>query len=51
MPIRDMLDDVPESISAYLDIARLRRDAAAGDLHTTFWLAVSVALWYRSVYV
>lgn len=50
MPIRDLLDDLPASLGDYLDLARLRRQAGRGDLHTTFWLAVSVALWYRSVH-
>lgn len=50
MPLRRLLDDLPVELGAWLDVGRLRRDLSAGALHTTFWLAVSVALWYRSIY-
>lgn len=50
MPIARLLDDVPPGLDAFVDVARLRAAASGGDLHPTFWLAVSVALWYRSIY-
>lgn len=51
LPIGNLLEDLPASLGDYLDVVRLRRDFARGGLHPTFWLALSVALWYRSTHV
>ncbi len=51
LPLGNLLDDLPASLGDYLDVGRLRSDFARGALHPTFWLALSVALWYRSIYV
>ncbi|SEN76949.1 asparagine synthase (glutamine-hydrolyzing) [Bradyrhizobium sp. OK095] len=50
MPLRRLLDDLPAELNDYLDIGRLCREASSDNLHTTFWLALSVALWYGSIY-
>jgi asparagine synthase (glutamine-hydrolysing) len=50
LPIGDLLEDLPASLGDYLDVGRLRKGFARGGLHPTFWLALSVALWYRRTY-
>ncbi|MCS3748240.1 MULTISPECIES: asparagine synthase (glutamine-hydrolyzing) [unclassified Xanthomonas] len=50
MPLQQALATLPAGVNALLDVARLRRELASGRSHSTLWFAVSVALWYRSVY-
>jgi asparagine synthase (glutamine-hydrolysing) len=50
LPIGDLLEELPDSLSDYLDLGRLRQDFGREGLHPTFWLALSVALWYRRTY-
>ncbi len=50
MPLGELLSSLPAGLSDFIDLARLRADVAHGRAHSTLWLAVSVALWYRSVY-
>jgi asparagine synthase (glutamine-hydrolysing) len=50
MPLQHALDSLPPGLDAFLDVPRLRRELARGEVHSTLWFAVSVALWYRSVY-
>lgn len=50
LPIRDLLEDLPPSLGDYLDIKGLKRAFSSGSPHPTFWLALSVALWYRRAY-
>ena len=51
LPLGSLLEDLPATLRDYLDIDLLRSDFARGQPHPTFWLALSVALWYRSTYV
>ncbi|KGU55607.1 asparagine synthase [Xanthomonas phaseoli pv. phaseoli] len=50
MPLQQALATLPEGVNELLNVARLRRELASGRSHSTLWFAVSVALWYRSVY-
>ncbi|KAB7768883.1 asparagine synthase (glutamine-hydrolyzing) [Xanthomonas maliensis] len=50
MPLQQALATLPPGLDALLDVARLRRELARGQVHSTVWFAVSVALWYRSIY-
>ncbi len=50
LPIRNLVQELPASLGDYLDLGRLRGSFADGRLHPTFWLALSVALWYRRSY-
>ncbi len=47
LPIGNLLEDLPASLADFIDLGQLRRDFARHPLHPTFWLALSVALWYR----
>ncbi|AVS84129.1 asparagine synthase (glutamine-hydrolyzing) [Paracidovorax avenae] len=50
MPLQEVLASLPQGLGDFLDLPRLRRELAGGRAHSTLWFAVSVALWYRSVY-
>lgn len=50
LPWRELLDDLPTELNAFIDVKALRRNLASKHSHSTLWLALSVALWYRSVY-
>ncbi|MFC6840812.1 asparagine synthase-related protein [Xanthomonas theicola] len=50
MPLQRALASLPPGLGAFLDLGRLRHELAQGRAHSTLWFAVSVALWYRSVY-
>ncbi|EAA3799337.1 asparagine synthetase B, partial [Salmonella enterica subsp. enterica] len=50
LPWRELLDDLPSGLADYIDVDGLRAGLATGNQHSTLWLALSVALWYRSVY-
>ena len=50
MPLRQALASLPPGLDAFLDLPRLRRELTRDTAHSTLWFAVSVALWYRSVY-
>jgi asparagine synthase (glutamine-hydrolysing) len=51
LPVRDLLEDLPASLGDYLDLVGLKQAFSRRSLHPTFWLALSVALWYRRAYV
>lgn len=48
LPWQATLEELPAGIADYLDVPRLRRELAQGRGHSTLWLALSFALWYRS---
>lgn len=50
MPLQRMLASLPAQVGDYLDLPRLRGELARGQGHSTLWLAVSVALWLRSIH-
>ncbi|WOI44162.1 asparagine synthase (glutamine-hydrolyzing) [Acidovorax sp. BLS4] len=50
MPVQRTLSSLPPELGEFLDVPRLRTELARGRAHTTLWLAVSVALWHRSIY-
>ena len=50
LPWQALLSDLPAELNAFIDVNALRRHLAAERSHSTLWLALSVALWYRSVY-
>ncbi|MDH0895927.1 MULTISPECIES: asparagine synthase (glutamine-hydrolyzing) [unclassified Pseudomonas] len=50
LPWRELLDDLPSGLTDYIDVDGLRTGLATGNQHSTLWLALSVALWYRSIY-
>lgn len=50
LPWRELLEDLPPELNAFVDLNVLRRHLASPHSHSTLWLALSVALWYRSVY-
>lgn len=50
MPLQQMLASLPAQVGDYLDLPRLRGELARGQGHSTLWLAVSVALWLRSLH-
>lgn len=50
MPLQQLLSSVPAQLGDYLDVSRLRCELARGQVHSTLWFAVSVALWYGGVY-
>ena len=50
MPLQEVLASLPQGLGDFLDLPRLRRELAGGRAHSTLWFAVSVALWYGSVY-
>jgi asparagine synthase (glutamine-hydrolysing) len=50
LPWRELLDDLPTELDAFLDLNALRGHLASPHSHSTLWWALSVALWYRSVY-
>lgn len=50
LPWRELLDYLPAELAALIDIDRLRSNLASENQHSTLWLALSVALWYRRFY-
>ncbi len=50
MPLDRALSSLPPELGEFLDVPRLRSELARGRTHSTLWLAVSVALWHRSIY-
>ncbi|WP_437882688.1 asparagine synthase (glutamine-hydrolyzing) [Pseudomonas sp. LRF_L74] len=51
LPWKTLLDDLPAELEALIDLARLRNELSGPKQeHSTLWLALSVALWYRSIY-
>lgn len=50
MPLQPILAALPPELGEFLDLAVLRRQWQRGEAHSTLWFAVSVALWYRSIY-
>ncbi|MET0550413.1 MAG: asparagine synthetase B, partial [Xanthomonas sp.] len=50
MPLQPILAALPPELGEFLDLAALRRHWQRGEAHSTLWFAVSVALWYRSIY-
>jgi asparagine synthase (glutamine-hydrolysing) len=50
LPWRELLDDLPSELNAFIDVGSLRRHLANPHSHSTLWLALSVALWYRKIY-
>lgn len=50
LPWHELLEDLPPELDAFLDLNALRGHLASPHSHSTLWLALSVALWYRSVY-
>lgn len=50
MPWRECLEDLPADLGGWLDVPGLRRALAAGQAHSTLWLALSVALWFKVTY-
>lgn len=50
LPWRELLEGLPAELSAFLDVDRLRSSLSAEHQHSTLWLALSVALWYRRFY-
>ncbi|SDI53527.1 asparagine synthase (glutamine-hydrolyzing) [Pseudomonas panipatensis] len=50
MPWRQALDALPEAANEFIDVGRLRAELARGNGHSTLWLALSFAFWYRSLY-
>ncbi|MBD9415039.1 asparagine synthase (glutamine-hydrolyzing) [Pseudomonas sp. PDM16] len=51
LPWRELLEDLPPGLKDYIDLDGLRAGLARGKQHSTLWLALSVALWYRNIYV
>ena len=47
LPWRELLDDLPSGLAAFIDVDGLRAQLAQPRQHSTLWLALSVALWYR----
>ncbi|WAH57628.1 asparagine synthase (glutamine-hydrolyzing) [Pseudomonas silvicola] len=47
LPWRELLGDLPADLARLIDTEGLRRQLARGQVHSTLWLALSVALWYR----
>ncbi len=50
LPWRELLADLPPELNDFVDLNALRRHLARPQCHSTLWLALSVALWYRSIY-
>lgn len=50
LPWQELLEDLPPGLSAFIDVKRLRVQLARNNQHSTLWLALSVALWYRRFY-
>lgn len=51
LPWASLLEDLPDELTAYIDVARLRRSLADPHAeHSTLWQALSVALWFRRFY-
>lgn len=50
LPWRELLDGLPAELGAIIDVDRLRSHLAQDRQHSTLWLALSVALWYRRFY-
>lgn len=50
LPWRELLDDLPAGLTDLIDLKGLRTSLAQGKQHSTLWLALSVALWYRNIY-
>ncbi|MDY7068765.1 Asparagine synthetase [glutamine-hydrolyzing] 1 [Pseudomonas extremaustralis] len=50
LPWRELLEDLPPELNDFIDLNALRRHLARPQCHSTLWLALSVALWYRSIY-
>ncbi len=50
LPWRELLEDLPAELSAFLDVDSLRTRLSSENQHSTLWLALSVALWYRRFY-
>lgn len=50
MPWPELLQDLPGDLQSLLDVDRLRTCLTHDRQHSTLWLALSVALWYRRFY-
>ncbi|WAC46008.1 asparagine synthase (glutamine-hydrolyzing) [Pseudomonas sp. SL4(2022)] len=50
LPWQELLNDMPSALRAFLNTDKLRSRLATDNQHSTLWLALSVALWYRKFY-
>ena len=50
LPWQELLEGLPVELSAFLDVDRLKTSLSAENQHSTLWLALSMALWYRRFY-
>lgn len=50
LPWRELLNDLPPELTAFIEVKKLRSALATDNQHSTLWLALSVALWHRRFY-
>ncbi|QXI26271.1 asparagine synthase (glutamine-hydrolyzing) [Pseudomonas vanderleydeniana] len=50
LPWYELLQDLPSQLNDLIDLQALRSHLARPPCHSTLWQALSVALWYRSIY-